>query len=65
MLSMGMTLGRQDYRILAQRPFDIFVGAIAQFTIMPCLAYGISQLFNLSDGLTLGLVLVGLSLIHI
>lgn len=59
MLSMGMTLGRQDYRILAQRPFDIFVGAIAQFTIMPCLAYGISQLFNLSDGLTLGLVLVG------
>lgn len=59
MLSMGMTLGRQDYRILAQRPFDIFVGAIAQFTIMPLLAIGIAQFFNLSDGLTLGLVLVG------
>ena len=28
MLSMGMTLGRQDYRILAQRPFDILIGTI-------------------------------------
>ena len=59
MLSMGMTLGRQDYKILAQRPFDIFVGAVAQFTIMPLLAIFIAQTFNLSDGLTLGLVLVG------
>ncbi|MDD6177582.1 MAG: bile acid:sodium symporter family protein [Succinivibrionaceae bacterium] len=59
MLSMGMTLGRQDYRILAQRPFDILVGAIAQFTIMPLLAFLIAKGFNLSDGLTLGLVLVG------
>lgn len=59
MLSMGMTLGRQDYKILAQRPFDIFVGAVAQFTIMPLLAIFIAYTFNLSDGLTLGLVLVG------
>ena len=48
MLSMGMTLGRQDYKILAQRPFDIFVGAVAQFTIMPLLAIFIAQAFNLS-----------------
>ena len=59
MLSMGMTLGRQDYRILAQRPFDIFVGAVAQFTIMPMIAIFLAKTFNLSDGLTLGLVLVG------
>lgn len=59
MLSMGMTLGRQDYRILAQRPFDILVGTVAQFTIMPLIAILLATFFNLSDGLTLGLVLVG------
>lgn len=59
MLGMGMTLGKQDYQILAKRPFDILVGTIAQYTIMPLLAIGISKMLNLSDGLTLGLVLVG------
>lgn len=59
MLSMGMTLGRQDYKILAQRPFDILVGTVAQFTIMPLIAISLATFFNLSDGLTLGLVLVG------
>ena len=59
MLSMGMTLGRQDYKILAQRPFDILVGAIAQYTIMPIIAIAIANAFNLSEELTLGLVLVG------
>lgn len=59
MLSMGMTLGAKDYKILAQRPFDILVGAIAQYTIMPFVAISIANAFNLSPGLTLGLVLVG------
>ena len=27
MLGMGMTLGKEDYQILAQRPLDIFIGA--------------------------------------
>ena len=59
MLGMGMTLGKEDYQILAQRPLDIFIGAIAQYTIMPLLAIGIAKAFDLSPGLTLGLVLVG------
>ncbi len=59
MLSMGVTLGAKDYKILAQRPFDVFVGTIAQYTIMPFIAIGIARMFELSEGLTLGLVLVG------
>ena len=57
MLGMGMTLGKEDYQILAKRPLDIFIGAVAQYTIMPLLAIGIAKAFNLSPGLTLGLVL--------
>lgn len=59
MLGMGMTLGKKDYQILAQRPLDIFIGAVAQYTIMPFVAITIANVFNLSPGLTLGLVLVG------
>lgn len=59
MLGMGMTLGKEDYRILAQRPLDIFIGAVAQYTIMPLLAIGVAKTLGLSPGLTLGLVLVG------
>lgn len=59
MLGMGMTLGKADYRILAQRPLDIFVGAVAQYTIMPLVAIAVAKALNLSPGLTLGLVLVG------
>ncbi|ASK27491.1 bile acid:sodium symporter family protein [Neisseria chenwenguii] len=59
MLGMGITLGKRDYVVLAQRPLDIFIGALAQYTIMPLLAVGIAKALGLSDGLTLGLVLVG------
>ena len=49
MFSMGLTLTTQDFKILAQRPFDICVGAIAQYLIMPFLAFGISKALNLPD----------------
>ena len=39
MLTMGLTLTTQDFKILAQRPLDILIGACAQFLIMPCVAY--------------------------
>ena len=33
MFSMGLTLTTEDFKILAQRPFDICIGAIAQYLI--------------------------------
>lgn len=59
MLAMGMTLGSEDYKILAQRPFDILIGTIAQYAIMPFIAISIAKTLSLSPELTLGLVLVG------
>ena len=59
MFSMGLTLTTEDFKILAQRPFDICVGAIAQYLIMPFLAFAISKALNLPDGIALGLILVG------
>ncbi len=59
MLSMGMTLGVKDYQNLLARPLDMLIGTCAQFLIMPFIAISLAKIFNLSDGLTLGLVLVG------
>ena len=47
MLTMGLTLTPQDFRLLARRPLDILIGTAAQFTIMPLVAFGLSWLFSL------------------
>ena len=59
MFSMGLTLTTEDFKILAQRPLDICIGAIAQYLIMPFLAFGISKVLHLPDAIALGLILVG------
>jgi len=59
MLTMGISLTSKDFEILAQRPLDILIGCIAQYTVMPFLAYLITKLLNLPTDITLGLILVG------
>ena len=59
MLTMGLTLTTDDFRILARRPLDILIGACAQFFIMPCVAYLLVHVFRLEPALALGILLVG------
>lgn len=59
MLTMGLTLTTQDFKILASRPMDIFIGACAQYTLMPLIAYTLTKLFNLDISLAIGIILVG------
>ena len=59
MFGMGLTLNPEDLLIVAQRPKDILIGCIAQFTIMPGLAYLLGKVFGLEEGLLAGLILVG------
>ena len=59
MLTMGLTLTTGDFRILARRPFDILIGACAQFIIMPCVACLLVRVFHLEPALALGILLVG------
>lgn len=59
MLTMGMTLTTEDFKILARRPFDIFIGALAQYTLMPLIAFALVKVIDLPPGVAAGLLLVG------
>ena len=59
MLTMGCTLSTQDFRVLIGRPMDIFIGSMAQFTVMPLLAWSLSHVFHLNPYMSAGLILVG------
>lgn len=59
MFAMGVTLRKEDFQILFTRPKDIFIGCLAQFTIMPMLAYTLAKTFNLPPALAVGLILLG------
>ena len=59
MFGMGLALNLQDFKIVFSRPRDVVIGCIAQFTIMPLLAWGLARLFQLDEALALGVVLVG------
>ena len=49
MLSMGMTLKGEDFKALASRPLDLAIGAVAQYTLMPLIAWTLDSL-RLADG---------------
>lgn len=59
MLTMGMTLTKDDFKILAARPWDIAIGSLAQFAIMPLIAVTLTHLLNLPRSVAVGLILVG------
>ncbi|WP_413854646.1 bile acid:sodium symporter family protein [Candidatus Ruminimicrobium bovinum] len=59
MFGMGLTLKFEDFKLIFTRPKDIITGCIAQFTIMPALAFILSAIFNLDAALTAGVILVG------
>ncbi len=59
MFGMGLTMKPNDFKLVFSQPKDVFIGCIAQFTIMPLLAFLLTKLFHLSDELAIGVILVG------
>ena len=59
MFGMGLTLSAHDFRVVFSRPKDVVIGCLAQFTVMPLLAWVLAKLFALPDELALGVMLVG------
>ncbi len=59
MFGMGLTLKPADFKVVFSRPKDVIIGCIAQFTIMPLLAFLLCKVFSLPTELAVGVILVG------
>ena len=59
MFGMGLTLELKDFALVFTKPKYILLGCLAQFIIMPALAYGLSLAFALDAALMAGVILVG------
>lgn len=54
MLAMGCTLNLEDFVILTQRPWQLFIGIALQYTIMPLTGFAISRVASLSNEIAAG-----------
>ncbi|MCU4709023.1 bile acid:sodium symporter family protein [Acinetobacter pittii] len=59
MLGMGMTMTVDDFKGVLQSPKAVLIGVVAQFVVMPGLAYVLCKLFNLAPEIAVGVILVG------
>jgi len=59
MLGMGMTMTVDDFKGVLQSPKAVLIGVVAQFVVMPGLAFVLCKLFNLPPEIAVGVILVG------
>lgn len=59
MLGMGTTMTVDDFKGVLQSPKAVLIGVVAQFVVMPGLAYVLCKLFNLPPEIAVGVILVG------
>ena len=59
MFGMGLTLKPVDFKLVVTKPLPVIVGIIAQYTIMPLVAFSLAYLLKLPPELAAGLVLLG------
>ena len=59
MFGMGLTLKPADFKPVLLHPVDILIGELAQFIIMPLLAWLLCKARALPDELAIGVILVG------
>jgi BASS family bile acid:Na+ symporter len=59
MFGMGLTISVDDFREVVKRPYEVGIGVIAQFLIMPLLAVLLTKIIPMSPEVAAGVILVG------
>ncbi|PNK60165.1 bile acid:sodium symporter family protein [Psychrobacter sp. FDAARGOS_221] len=59
MFGMGTTLKTSDFVEIIKRPKPVIIGLLAQFTLMPLIAYLLTVVFKLDPMIAIGVILVG------
>jgi bile acid:Na+ symporter, BASS family len=59
MFGMGLTLSVNDFKEIFKRPTEVLIGVVAQFLIMPLVAFLLAHYLPVSREVALGIILVG------
>lgn len=59
MFGMGLTIKMGDFRVVFSRPKEVILGCIAQYTVMPLVAWLLAVVLQLPEDLAIGVILVG------
>lgn len=59
MFGMGLTLSLDDFREVVKRPFDVTIGVLGQFLIMPLMAVLLTKFIPMPPEVAAGVILVG------
>ncbi|MBB6464781.1 BASS family bile acid:Na+ symporter [Aminobacter lissarensis] len=59
MFGMGLTISAKDFAEVARRPFDVAIGVVGQFLIMPLLAVLLTTIIPMPVEVAAGVILVG------
>ncbi|MFK0275194.1 bile acid:sodium symporter family protein [Ensifer sp. NPDC090286] len=59
MFGMGLTISLDDFKEVAKRPFEVGIGVVSQFLIMPLLAVLLTAVIPMSPEVAAGVILVG------
>ncbi|KUP42259.1 bile acid:sodium symporter family transporter [Bacillus halotolerans] len=59
MFRMGLTLQTDDFKELIRKPLYVIIGVIAQYTIMPLVAFSLAYGLHLPSEIAVGVILVG------
>lgn len=59
MFGMGLTISGKDFAEVVRRPFDVTIGVLSQFIVMPLLAVLLTQVIPMSPEVAAGVILVG------
>lgn len=59
MFGMGLTIHMGDFHVVFSRPKEVIIGCVAQYTVMPLVAWILAVVFHLPQDLAIGVILVG------
>ena len=59
MFGMGTSIDEYSFKEILKHPREVIIGSLAQFTVMPLLAWVLAITFNVNKDIALGIILVG------
>lgn len=59
MFGMGTSIDGDSFKAILKNPKEVIIGSLAQFSIMPLIAYLLAVVFGLNKDIALGVILVG------